>query len=357
MDCRAPGLPVPHHLLKFAQVHVHCIGDAIQPSHPLMPSSPSALNLYQGFFQWVSCSHLMTKILEFQSQSFQWVFRVDFPWDWLVGVLAVQGTLRSLLQHHSLKASILRPSTFFMVQLSQPYMTTLKTTTLTIRTFVCRVMSLLFNALSWFVITFLPRSKCLLISCLQSPSRVILEPKKRESVTTSTFPPSIWREVMEPDTSILVYLIFNFKLALSLSPLTLIKRLISSSLLSAIKVVSSAYLRLLMFLPPIFITARNSSSLAFLMICSAYRLSKQVNSRQPCSTPFSILNQSVVPYRVLNVASWPTCWFLRRQVRWTGIPIYLRAFHSLLWWIMNAIPWWHYSLGFWIVLLEFCCIH
>ena len=88
MDYSIAGLPVPHHRPKFAQVHVHCIGDAIQTSHPLMPSSPPALNLsqHQGLFQWVSCLHQMTKILEFQlqHQSFQWVFRVDFPWDWLV---------------------------------------------------------------------------------------------------------------------------------------------------------------------------------------------------------------------------------------------------------------------------------
>ena len=82
-DCSTPGLPVPHHLPEFAQVHVHCIGDAIQPSHPLIPSSPSAFNLsqHQGLFQWASCLHQVTKILEFQlqHQSFQWVFKVDFP--------------------------------------------------------------------------------------------------------------------------------------------------------------------------------------------------------------------------------------------------------------------------------------
>ena len=86
-----------------------------------------------------------------------------------------------------------------------------------------------------------------------------------------------------------------------------------------------------MFLLPILIPACNSFSPALLMMCSAYRLNKQGNSRQPCHTPSSILNQSVVPYRVLTVASWPTHWFLRRQVRWSGIPFSLRAFHSLLW--------------------------
>ena len=125
------------------------------------------------------------------------------------------------------------------------------------------------------------------------------------------------------------FLIFSFKPALSLSSLTIIKRLFSSSLLSAIRVVSSAYLRL--FLPPILIPAYNSSSLAFLMMCSAYKLNKQDDSGQPCHTPFSILNQSVVLCKVLAVASWPTYRFLRRQVRWSGIPIPLRAFHSLLW--------------------------
>ena len=95
--------------------------------------------------------------------------------------------------------------------------------------------------------------------------------------------------------------------------------------------VSSAYLRLLIFLPPILIPVYNSSSLELLMMCSAYKLNKQGNNRQPCCIPFSILNQSVVTYRVLTVASWPTYRFLRRQVRWSGIPISLRAFHSLLW--------------------------
>ena len=105
-----------------------------------------------------------------------------------------------------------------------------------------------------------------------------------------------------PDAMILVFLILSFKLALSLSSFTLIKRLFSSSLLSAIRVVSSAYLRLLMFLPPILIPACNSSSPAFLMMCSAYRWHKQGDIRQSCRTPFSILNKSVVKYGVLTVA-------------------------------------------------------
>ena len=120
-------------------------------------------------------------------------------------LLAVQGILKSLLQHHSSKASILRLSAFFIVQLSHSYMTTGKTTALTRWTFVGKVMSLLFNMLSRLVITFLPRSKCLLISWLQSPSAVILEPPKIKAVTVSTVSPSICHEVMGPDAMIFVF--------------------------------------------------------------------------------------------------------------------------------------------------------
>ena len=124
--------------------------------------------------------------------------------DWL-DLLAVQGTLKSLLQHHSPKASILRRSAFFTVQLSHPYMTSGKTKALTRWTFVGKVMSLLFNMLSRLVIAFLPRSKYLLLSWLQSPSAVILEPKKIKSDTFSTVSPSICHEVMGPDAMILVF--------------------------------------------------------------------------------------------------------------------------------------------------------
>ena len=117
-------------------------------------------------------------------------------------LLAVQGTLKSLLQHDSSKASILQRSAFFIVQLLHPYMTTGKTIALTRWTFVDKVMSLLFNMLSRLLITFLPRSKCLLISWLQSPSAGVLEPKKIKSATVS---PSIYHEVMGPDAMILVF--------------------------------------------------------------------------------------------------------------------------------------------------------
>ena len=128
------------------------------------------------------------------------IFRID-----LLDLLAVQGTLKSLLQHHSSKASILQCSAFFTVQLSHPYMTTGKTIALTRRTFVGKVMFLLFNMLSRLVITFLPRSKRLLISWLQSPSAVILEPRKIKPDTVSTVSPSICHEVMGPDAMISVF--------------------------------------------------------------------------------------------------------------------------------------------------------
>ena len=182
IDCSMPGFPVHHQLPKFAQTHVHRVSDAIQPSYPLSSPSPPALNLsqHQGLFKWVSSSHQVAKVLELQHQSFQWLISLRIDW---FGLLAVQGTLKSLLPHHSSKASVLWHSAFFIVQLLHPYMTTGKTIALTRQTFVGRVMSLLFNMLSRLVTAFLPRSKCLLISWLQSPSEVILEPKKINSVT------------------------------------------------------------------------------------------------------------------------------------------------------------------------------
>ena len=189
---------------------------------------------------------------------------ISFRMDWL-DLLAVQGTLKSLLQHHSSKASIPRCSAFFIVQLSHLYMTTGKTIALTRWTFVGKVMSLLFNMLS----RFLPRSKDLFISWLQSPSAVILEPPKINSATVSTASSSIYHEVMGPDAMILVNRMLSFKSTFSLSSFTFIKRLFSSSLLSAIRLISSTYLRLLIFLPLILIPACTSSSPAFLMMYSA----------------------------------------------------------------------------------------
>ena len=190
MNHSTPGLPVHHHLLESTQTHVHRVDDAIQPSHPLSSSSPPAFNLsqHQGLFKWVSSSHQVAKEFLLQHHpSNQHPGLIYFRMGWL-DLLEVQGTLKSLLQHYNSEASILWYSAFFIVQLSHLYMTTGKTIALIRRTFVGKVVSLLFNMLSRFVIIFLPRSKRLLISLLQSPSAVILEPRKIKSASFHRFP-------------------------------------------------------------------------------------------------------------------------------------------------------------------------
>ena len=183
MDCSTPDLPVHHQLPEFTQTHVHWVRDAIQPSHILSSPSPPAFNLSQpqGLFKWVTSSHQVCGIYTIYwtfnfniSPSNEYPGLISFRMDWL-DFLAGQGTLKSLFQHHSSKVSILQHSAFFTVQHSHPYMTTGKTIVLTRWTFVGKVISLLFNMLSSLVITFLSRSKCLLLSWLQSPSAVILE--------------------------------------------------------------------------------------------------------------------------------------------------------------------------------------
>ena len=173
MNRSTPGLPVHHQLLEFTQTYVHWVHDAIQPSHPLSSPFP-ALNLsqHQGLYKWISSSRQVAKVLSLSfniSPSNEHPGLISFRMDWL-DLLAVQGTLKSLLQHHSSKASILLRSAFFTVQLSHLYLTTGKTIALTRQTVVGKVMSLLLNMLSRLVITILPRSKRLLISWLQSPS-------------------------------------------------------------------------------------------------------------------------------------------------------------------------------------------
>ena len=187
---------------------------------------------------------------------------ISFRMDWL-DLPAAQGTLKSLLQHHNSKVSNIQHLAFFMIQLSHPYMTTGKSIALTVWTFVSKVMSLLFNTLNRFVIAFLPRSKRLLISWLQSPFAVILEPPKINSVTVSIVSPSICHEVMGPDAMIFILWMLSFKPAFSLSSFTFIKRFFSSPLSA-----SSVYLRLLTFLLAILIPACVSSSLAFHMMYS-----------------------------------------------------------------------------------------
>ena len=183
-DCSTPGFLVHYQLPELVQTQVHQVSDAIQPSHPLSSLYPPAFNLsqHQGLFQWVSSSHQVAKVLELQlqHQSFQWIFRTDW-----FDLLDLQGTLKSLLQHPSSKTSILQCSAFFMVQLSHPNMTTGKTIALTRQTFVGKVMSLLFNMLSRLIMLFFQGARTFLISWLQSPSAVILEPKKIKALTVS----------------------------------------------------------------------------------------------------------------------------------------------------------------------------
>ena len=164
MNRSTPGLPVHHKLPRFTQFHAHRVGDAIQPSHPLSSPSPPAPNpsQHQGLFQWVNSSHEGGQSIEVSASASVLPMNTQ---DWSE-LLAVQGTLKSLLQHHSAKASIFRRSASLTVQLSHPYLNAGKTIALTRRPFVGKVMSLLFNMLSRLVITFLPRSKHLLISWL-----------------------------------------------------------------------------------------------------------------------------------------------------------------------------------------------
>ena len=209
MDCSTPGFPVHHKLPEFAQTHVHRVDDAIQPSHPLSPPSPPTFNIsqHQSFSQGVSSLHQVAKVLEFQlsiSPFNEYSGLISFRMDWL-DCLAVQRTLKSLHQHHSSRASILQRSAFFIVQLSHPYVTIGKTIALTRQTFVGKVMSLLFNMLSRLVITFLPRTKRLLISWLQSPSAVILEPPKIKPLSLSIVSSSICHELMGLDPLIFVF--------------------------------------------------------------------------------------------------------------------------------------------------------
>ena len=183
MDCSTSGLHFHHQFPNFTQTHVHWVSGAIQPSLPLCPLllRPSIFPTIRVFSNESVLCIKWPKYWSFSfniSPSNEHPGLISFRMDWL-DLFAAQGTLKSLLQHHSSKASILQHSVFFIVQLSHPYMTIRRTIALTRMTFVGKVMSLLFNMLSRLVITFLPRSKCLLISWLQSPSAVILEHTKK----------------------------------------------------------------------------------------------------------------------------------------------------------------------------------
>ena len=218
MDHSTPSLTVHHQLLEFTQTHVHWVSDAIQSSHPL--SSPSPPSIFPSIRIFSNESVLRIRWPKFWSFSFsinpsnEYSGLIFFRMDWL-DLLSVQRTLKSL-QLHSSKVSILWRSAFFRVQLSHPHMTTGKIIALTRWTFVGKVMPLIFNMLSRLIITFFPRSKHLLISWLQSPSVVILEPPKIKSDTVSTVSPPICHEVMGPDAMILVFWMLSLKPAFSL---------------------------------------------------------------------------------------------------------------------------------------------
>ena len=234
--------------------------ELVMPSDQLILCCPllllRSIILSMGLFKWVTSFHQVAKVLEFQlqHQSFQWIFRTDwFPLkltDYIS--LLSKGLSRvfsntTVQKHQLFELFELRHSSF----LYSPTLTsTGKTIALTRRTFVGKVMSLLFNMQSRLDVSFLPRSKCLLVSWLQFICSDV-GAKKDKSSTVPTISPSICHEVMGPDAMILVFWMLSFKLTFSLSSYTFIKRLFSSSLLSAIRVVSSAYLRSFIFLPAI----------------------------------------------------------------------------------------------------------
>ena len=215
MDCSTPGLPCPSPTSRACSnscpLSRWChptILSSVVPFSSCIQSFPASgsFQMSQFFISGGQCTVASASASVLPMNIQDWFSLVD-----RFDLLAVQGTLKSLLQNHSSKASILQCSAFFMVQLSHPYMTTGKTIALTRWTFIGKVMSLLFNMLSSLVIAFIPRSKRLLISWLQSPSAVILEPKKIKSVAVSIVSPSVCHEVMGPDAMIFVFWMLNFK--------------------------------------------------------------------------------------------------------------------------------------------------
>ena len=208
MDCSTPGFPVHHQLLELTQTMSI---ESVMPSNHLILWHPLLLlpSVFPSIRVFCSESTLCIRWPKYWRFSFsispsnEYSGLISFRIDWF-DLSAVRGTLKSLLQCHNSKALVLQCSVFFMVQLSHLYMTTGKTIALTRQNFVSKMMSLLFNMMSSFVITFLPR-KLFFISWLQSPSSVILEPRKIKSVTVSIFFPSICHEVMGPDAMILVF--------------------------------------------------------------------------------------------------------------------------------------------------------
>ena len=233
MDCSMPGFPVHHQLPEFSQTHVHQVTDAIQPSHPLSSTSPPTFNIsqHQGLFKWVSSSHQVAKVLEFQlqRQSFWWTFRTDFLQDGLVGSPCSPRDSQESSPTPQFKSI----NSLVLSFLYSPTLTSIydywKNHSLGYMDLCWQSNVSVFNMLSTLVITFLPRSKRLFISWLQSSSAVILEPRKIKSVTVSTVSPSVCYEVMWPDVMILVSWMLSFKPTFSLFSFTFIKRLFSYS--------------------------------------------------------------------------------------------------------------------------------
>ena len=232
---RLPCLP------EFAQTYVHWVGNGIQTSHPLSPTSVPAFSLsqHQGLFQWVSSSHQVANNWSFNiSPSSEYSGLISTRIDWF-DLLAVQGTLKSQL--HSLKASISQHSAFFVVHLLHLFMTTGKSIALTIWIFVGKMMSLLLNMLSRFVIAFLPKSKCLNFMAEVTVHSDFGAQENKNLPLFLLFPLFICHEVVGLDAIILVFWMLSFKPALSFSSLTLIKSLFSSFSISAIRVVFSLH--------------------------------------------------------------------------------------------------------------------
>ena len=248
----------------------------------LLPPIPPSIRVFSPMNQFFT-SGGQSNGASASASAFPMNIQEWFPSEW-TGLISLQskGLSRVFSNTTVFKASILPCSAFFMVQVSHPYTTTGKTIALTSWTFDSKVMSLLFHMLSRLIIAFLPRSKHLLISWLQSPSAVILEPRKIKSVTVFT---STCHEVMGPEAMILDFWMLSFKPAFSLFSFTFTK----GSLLSAIRVVSSAYLRLLIFLPAFLTPVCALSSPPSHTMCSAYKLNKQCDNIQSWCIPFPIL--------------------------------------------------------------------
>jgi len=328
MDCSTPSLPVPPFLPEFAKfisIELVIPSNYLILSHPLL-LLPSVFPSIRVFSSQLALGMRGQSIGASASASvLPMCIQGWFPLG-LTGLISLLS--KGLLRVFS--STTIWDHKFLGVQPSYgPTLTSIhdywKDHSLDYMDLVSKMMPLHSNILSRFVITFLLRSKNLFTSWLQSPSIVILEPKKIKSVTISTFSPSVshkgWDWIL-----FLAFWMLSFKPTFLLSSFTLIKRLFISSSLSAIRVVSSAYLKLLLFLPAILIPACDSPSLAFSMMYSAYKWNKQSDNIQPWCTPFPIWNQSVVPCPHLTIASWLTYRFLRRQVRWSVIHILFKKF-------------------------------